>query len=407
VKILHTSDWHMNETLGRVDRSGDICHALEQIARYLDEHEVDVMLATGDLFSERSRPEQMRAAIGKIREIFLPFLSRGGTIVAISGNHDNEVFFETVRDALDLAAPAGDAPADGIAPSGRFYITSDPQVLRLRDDEGLVVQFVLMPYPTARAYLRGDATRYRTIEEKHTAIQEAFTTTLYNFFMKLDPALPNVLVGHVHVRGVSVHTLYKISESEDVVFEPGNIPTNWSYVAYGHIHKPQAVFASAEHVRYAGSIERMDVAERDDTKSVVLVDVTRRGPADPPRLLPLESTPIYAVEISDPAEISALAGRYSDRERALVSYTLHWEPGRDDRDALARAVQEIFPRWYARHFVEIGHERRLETAPSIERVHDVAANVHEYLAENSPPDIRAALVEAADALLAETEEARG
>lgn len=405
MKILHSSDWHMNETLGRVDRSEDICRALEQIARYLDEHEVDVMLATGDLFSERSRPEQMRGAVGKIREIFMPFLSRGGTIIAISGNHDSEIFFETLRDAFDLAAPVSDDVGE-IAPPGRLYLSSSPEILRLADDDGTVVQFVLMPYPTARAYLRGDATKYRTVEEKHTAIQRAFTGQLYNFMMSLDASKPMVLVGHVHVRGTHVHSLYKISESEDVVFEPGNIPTNWAYVAYGHIHMPQAVFANAEHVRYAGSIERMDVAERDDQKSVVLVDVTPAGLVEPPRLLPLESTPLHTIEIEDPdVEIPELASRYPDAARALVAYTLHWEPGRHDREALAKQVQEIFPRWYSRRFVEIGHEAEDERTPSIERVHDVARNVRDYIRHNAPEGVREALVEAAEELLAE--ETRG
>jgi exonuclease SbcD len=259
-----------------------------------------------------------------------------------------------------------------------------------------------MPYPTARAYLRGDATSYRTVEEKHTAIQQAFTNKLYGFMMQLDASQPNVLVGHVHVRGVSVHSLYKIGESEDVIFEPGNLPTNWSYIAYGHIHKPQAISPSAAHIRYAGSIERMDVAERDDEKSVVLVDVVDRQPAAT-RLLPLESTPIHAVEILDPdAEISRLAETYPDAERALVAYTLHWEPGRHEREALAREVQRIFPRWYARRFVAAGHEAQTtETAPSLERAHDVSQTAREYVRANAPDALRDALLTAVDALLAE------
>jgi DNA repair exonuclease SbcCD nuclease subunit len=93
MKILHTGDWHMNDTLGRIDRASDICRSLEQIAVYLEEHEIDVMIVAGDLFSERSRLDQMRAAVGEIKRVFHPFLDRGGSIVAISGNHDREVFF--------------------------------------------------------------------------------------------------------------------------------------------------------------------------------------------------------------------------------------------------------------------------------------------------------------------------
>ena len=105
MKILHTGDWHMNDALGRVDRSDDIFAVIAQIAAYLDEYDVDVLLVAGDLFSERSSREQLRRAISRLRELFTPFLLRGGTIVAISGNHDSETFFETLRDALDLALP--------------------------------------------------------------------------------------------------------------------------------------------------------------------------------------------------------------------------------------------------------------------------------------------------------------
>ena len=56
MKILHTGDWHMNDVLGRVDRTEDIFRCIEKIAPYLDERAVDVLLVAGDLFSERSRP---------------------------------------------------------------------------------------------------------------------------------------------------------------------------------------------------------------------------------------------------------------------------------------------------------------------------------------------------------------
>src|SRR5918912_2481342 len=103
MRVLHTSDWHMNDRLGRQDRRGDISRALTQIAGYLDEGRVDVMVVAGDIFSELSSREQLRDSLAEIRTTFLPFLERGGTIVVITGNHDNDVFFETMRKALDLA----------------------------------------------------------------------------------------------------------------------------------------------------------------------------------------------------------------------------------------------------------------------------------------------------------------
>lgn len=353
MRILHTADWHLNDTLGRVDRTDDLYGALGQIAKYLEEHSVDVMLVAGDLFSERSRPDQTRGAISKIKEIFLPFLSRGGTILAISGNHDSEIFFETLRDAFDLVAP-GNAGQNSDA-TGRLWMAPNPRLLTLADKSGTRVQFVLMPYPTARCYLRGQSTSYSTIEEKNRAVQTAFSTVLDQLKAKIDEHLPAVLMSHIHVRGSSTHTLYKVTEVEDVIFEPTDIPTSWAYVAYGHIHKAQAPLPGSNHVRYAGSIDRLDYAERDDQKGVVLVDIGPEGRIGEPQILPLQSTPIHRIEIREASsEIAQLKTQYADHETALIHYTLHWQPGRDNRDAISRELNTLFPRWYARDFVEIG-----------------------------------------------------
>jgi exonuclease SbcD len=356
MKILHTADWHMNDTLGRVDRTEDIFAALTQIAAYLEEHRVDVMLVAGDLFSERSRPDQTRGAVARIKDTFLPFLKRGGTIVAIPGNHDSEIFFETMRDTLDLIA-LGESSVPGTQATGRLWMAARARLLKLADPQGQIVQFALMPYPTARAYLSGDNTSYPTIEAKHRAIQEKFVQALDSFRNeRIDKSLPAVLVSHVHVRGAQTHNLYKISEVEDVVFEQGDIPTAWAYVAYGHIHLPHAPLSGAPHVRYCGSVVPLDFAERNDQKSVVLLEIGAEGLVGEPQILPLQSTPIQHIEIRDPqADVPGLKQQYED-QTPLVHYTLHWKPGRDNRDAICRELNSVFPRWYAREFVEIGRD---------------------------------------------------
>lgn len=379
MRILHTADWHMNDSLGRVDRSADICRVLEQIAGYLEEYHVDVMLVAGDLFSDRSRPEQLRADVAEIKRLFLPFLQRGGTIVAISGNHDSEIFFQTLRDALALVSPGRQSASDGHA-TGRLYVAPNPRLLRLADPAGDSVQFALMPYPTARCYLRGENVRYRSIEEKHRLIQQAFVVDLAELKARLDTRLPSVLVSHVHVRGARVHPLYRLSEAEDVVFEPGDIPAHWAYVAYGHIHQPQPAVAGATHIRYAGSIERLDAGECEDTKSVVLCEIGRSGIAEDVTLLPLSSTPIYRVEITDPdTQLPHLADRYPDAARALVHYTLHWHPAKHSRDELCDVVHGAFPRWYARDFREVGRDDMHGSDYTTERMFDVMGTVREYL----------------------------
>ncbi len=54
MRILHTSDWHLNDRLYWIDRQPDIKNRLQELAGYLQEHAVDVMVVAGDLFSQRN-----------------------------------------------------------------------------------------------------------------------------------------------------------------------------------------------------------------------------------------------------------------------------------------------------------------------------------------------------------------
>jgi len=375
MKILHTADWHLNTTLGRVDLNPQIINALEQIAGLLEVHEVEVMLVAGDLF-EKSRPDQMRRAVGEIKRIFLPFLECGGAIVAIAGNHDSEIWFDTMRDALRLATPH---------PSGRggFHLTAMPEYLRLKDKRDQEVQFALLPYPTPRSYLRGEKIHYDSIEQKNAFVKEGFAQALKTLEeKKIDPTLPSVLMSHVHVSGAQTHTLYKISEIEDVIFKQSDIPTHWAYVAYGHIHLPGAVPPTSQHVRYSGSIARLDAAERDDIKSVVVFEVDQSGRKGEVQILPLQSAPFYQIEINDPDDIEKLPSEYSDLESALVFYTLRWQPQKHNLNKILGELDRIFPNWYGRKIERVENIQATSANGSTPLpVYDVAGNALAYLNE--------------------------
>ncbi len=403
MRILHTADWHLNDRLGRIGRQDDIVARLEEIAGYLDEHQVDVMIVAGDLFSQHTNVEKLKDAVGEVNRVFKPFLARGGTIVAISGNHDNEALFNLLWFALDLAHPINEQKA-GPRPRGRLYLAARPTHLLLEDATGQQVQFLLMPYPTPARYLRGEATHYGSLEEKNRSMHQALRRQLRSIEERhIVKELPSVLVSHIHVRGSQVHNLYRITELEDVVFDPADIPTHWQYVAYGHIHKPQAL-SGADHVRYAGSIERFDHGERDDEKSVTLVEIGPMGRVGEPVTLPLNATPIHRVEIGDPdKDLPQLKERYPDHERALVSYRLYYDPTKHNRDEICREIESIFPCWYERRLVSEGSALASGSTGSEIQTQDVPSTVREYLLENIPADRenRDLVLSLADELLAE------
>lgn len=396
MRILHTSDWHLNDKLGRIPRQGDIVKRLEEIANYLDEHKVDVMVVAGDLFSQYNRLDELKSAVGEMRDVFQPFLLGGGTIVTISGNHDNEAFFNLMRFALDLADPI-DLKKPGARPGGRLYLAAQPTYLLLEDKAGQQVQFVLMPYPTSSRYLKDEKTKYGSLDEKNSLLHQAMLEKIDLIKNKhINPGLPSVLVSHAHIRGSQLHNLYRISEREDVVFDARDIPPNWAYAAYGHIHKPQPL-AGTTHVRYSGSIERLDYGEKDDDKSVVLVEIGAKGRTQEPAILPLNATPIYRIEITNPEEIASLKDKHAELDRALVFYKLTYKPGEHNRDAICRELDKIFPRWYDREIVADGSSISLKSSTLAADTQDVATIVRKHLqqqlAEHQDKDAVLALAE--------------
>ena len=381
MRILHTSDWHLNDNLGFQPRQGDIVDRLQEIAAYLEEYRVDVMVVAGDVFSERyQKPEDWRKAIEDVNTVFKPFLLRGGTIVAISGNHDNEAFFNLLRFSLDLASPI-DPEKTRLRPSGRLYLAAQPTSLLLQGKSGQQVQFLLVPYPTVQRYLKDETAHYNSLEEKNRFLHQAMLDRITRMQSRLDPKLRSVLVGHAHIRGSQIHNLYRISEREDVVFDSSDLSTHWEYGAFGHIHKPQSLL-NTNHIRYSGSIERLDAGEKDDNKSVVFVEIGANGRTEEPILLPLNATPIYKVKIRNPeTDIAQLydLSLYPEPERALVSYELTYTPGEHNRDAICQEIEQLFPRYFHRKIEVFGAVSTLTTDVDLTNRQDAPSTARQYL----------------------------
>ena len=161
MRILHTADWHLGDRLGRIDRTDDLRRAVERVGVICRDHAVDVLLVAGDLFSELARPDNLRETIEHWQRVFDGFLREGGTILTLTGNHDNENFCRTLANVMNLASPSVGHMGE-VVPTGRLYLATEPTLLKLADRHGgFHAQFVLMPYPTPSRYFRaGPAPKY-------------------------------------------------------------------------------------------------------------------------------------------------------------------------------------------------------------------------------------------------------
>jgi exonuclease SbcD len=410
MRILHTADWHLADRLGRIDRTDDLRKAVERVAEYCRLEKVDVLLVAGDLFSELAGPDALRESIKHLQETFAPFLRDGGTILTLTGNHDKENFCQTLRHAMNLAAPSAGKFGD-VVPSGRLYLATGPTLLSLTDRETeKAVQFILMPYPTPTRYLTNEETqRYQSLDEKNRHLMTAYTSALNKLQQsaKFNPQLQTVLAAHVHVRGAELPTLFRISEQEDVVFSEADLPTGFAYIALGHIHRAQYL-GGQKHVRYSGSIERMDLGEKDDFKGVVLFDIGAEGLQGEPAVLPLDTTPIYEIEIHSPQdEIPGLKERYPEAQNELVRIKCNYTAGLDNREEILRELSDIFPRWYDREIIE---RNALDKITLVSGASGPAKSfeqtVRDYLQQeltNHAEDFREAVLARAEELMKEVE----
>ncbi|VTS02075.1 metallophosphoesterase family protein [Tuwongella immobilis] len=382
MRILHTADWHLNDRLGRIDRTDDLRKAVERIGELCTSESIDLLLIAGDLFSELARPDALRETIYHWQEVFGRFLAHGGTIVAITGNHDNENFCRTLTHAMQLAAPVPLELGAMLSP-GRMHLATEPSLLRLRDPrESHAIQLVLMPYPTPTKYLGPDAPRrFGTLEEKNRLLQSAATTWLRDIrrHASFDRRNPSILMGHLNIRGAAVgQGLFRLTEQEDVLLEAADLGDDFAYVALGHIHKAQYL-GGKKTVRYSGSIERMDLGEQHDAKGVVIFEMGASGIVGEPRVIPLPATPMYDVVIRNPAmELPVLEKLYPEAATALVNLHLIYTAGTDSLESILADLDRIFPRWYAREWQEanaVGASLVRESTP----VMSFGQTVREYL----------------------------
>ena len=327
MKLLHTADWHLNDRLGRIDRTDHLRRRVEKVAEICERECIDVLVIAGDLFSEQaevsSRVNQVADSLRHLRQTFASFFARGGIILAVTGNHDQDgrvrPYLELARAGMDLAEPP--RHRGGCFEPRKLYLLDTAFVGRVRDlRDGFDVQFALLPFPSLGRILTGTETA-TTPAELNRPIGEFVANWIRSLPEQpgYDAALRTVLVAHLNVTGADVGGgMFRISESSDVVLDVAALPTGFDYVALGHIHKPQCIRGQT-HIRYSGSLDRLDFGERDQDKSVVLIDLGPNGRRAEPQVIPIEPTPFADVTISDGSAVAEqIAAQVSDPVAAMV-----------------------------------------------------------------------------------------
>ena len=255
VKALHTSDWHVGRTIRGRSRAEEHRSVLSEITRHAAHHAVDVVLVAGDLFDVATpTPESESIVYRAVLD-----LAEVAPVVAVSGNHDNPRRFDAIRPLLDL---------------GRVTVVSsiarpqDGGVLEL-DDIG--VRLVPIPWTSQRAIVTAADLFDKDRDDTATQYIDRMRRVVAALTADAATDVVNVVVGHVMMHADPsgserlAHTIYDYSLPAQIF--PGHL----TYVALGHLHRPQRVPAPVP-VRYSGSPMQLDFGEAGEAKSVVLVE---------------------------------------------------------------------------------------------------------------------------------------
>ncbi|MFK8056640.1 MAG: exonuclease SbcCD subunit D C-terminal domain-containing protein [Saprospiraceae bacterium] len=279
LRILHTADWHLGQTLLGQPRQAEQQRALDWVLETVEANLVEALIVAGDIFDVASPAEDAR----KMYNDCLAKLAKSCVkwVVIIAGNHDSPRMISNVKElagAFNISIVAIPAAAEDCKDD--LIEFRDPKTDELR---GVVAA---VPFLQDR-YVRSSS-RDQTLEDK----ERALTAGIHAHFERLAEAcndypkdVPVLATGHLFASGAVAR------EGQDNIYV-GNIknlnatqlPSRFDYVALGHIHRPQKL-PGAEHVTYSGSLIALDFQESSDEKGVWLLDL-EAGKAPDPKWIP-------------------------------------------------------------------------------------------------------------------------
>jgi exonuclease SbcD len=246
LRLFHTSDWHLGQNLHGQERDFEHACFLDWLLRQLKHEQPDVLLIAGDIFDTVNPPV-------KAQERLYDFIVSAHeqqstlTIVMIAGNHDS-------GSRIELPAPL----------MRRLRTHALGRVLWL-DDGQLDAERLLLPLPDASGAIAGwclalpflrpaEVTGAQLGDNYLRGIGQVHEWLIAAAEAKRQPGQALIAISHAHMAGGSVS---EDSERSLIIGNAEALPASLfgpsiSYVALGHLHKPQKVNGE-ERIRYSGS----------------------------------------------------------------------------------------------------------------------------------------------------------
>ena len=266
MKILHFADAHIDmANYGRHDpESGlplrvlDFLHSLDVIIETAISEKVDLVIFAGDAYKDRNPAPTFQREWG--RRIMR--LSQAGIpTILLVGNHDLSPAVgraHAIQEFDTLQVP-------------HVHVVAKPQLLG-PEQLGIPIQVIGLPWVSRSGLMASLETSAVEPEKIFTELEQKLSEIVEELIKTSDDSIPLILTAHASVQGASYGAERTVMLGADLVL-PGSLVKDprFSYVALGHIHKPQDLNEGRQPpVIYPGSIERVDFGEAKDDKFFVV-----------------------------------------------------------------------------------------------------------------------------------------
>ncbi len=263
MKILHTADWHLGKVLHKQELKEDFDLFFDWLIQLIRKEAIDVLLISGDIFDIANPSIQVRR---RYYDCLKAFTKLDLEVVITGGNHDSVGMLEAPKDLLEMM---------NIRVIGGAKETIEDELIKI--DKASTKESIII---AAVPFLRDRDVRKQGRSEDQNDRTKALQAGIENHYAELAaiakekyPLIPAIAMGHLYARGSQISEsereihLGNAAMIESKIFDP-----YFDYVALGHIHKPQ-IIGKDERVRYSGSPIPLSFSEREDKKTVIVIDV--------------------------------------------------------------------------------------------------------------------------------------
>lgn len=253
MKILHTADWHLGQKFFHEDRQKEHQAALNWLADYIINEEVELLIVAGDIFDTDSPPNTARKQ-------YFDFLKKlintcCNDIIIVAGNHDSANMLEASKELFKLL---------NVHVVGNISENRAEQIIEIRDKHQKLKAVV-----GAVPFLRDKDIRKSVAGEDYDARVESLRVGIKQHYDEIEEVLkpyqkeniPVIVTGHLYAAGGdrgdrpnSIHI-----GSCDVV-NADSFSADFDYVALGHLHRCQQI-AKPRPIWYSGGLIPLDFTE--------------------------------------------------------------------------------------------------------------------------------------------------